>query len=387
MNLRDHVLNYLVDDKEGMKQVVTWFLNEVMNREAELQTGASRYERTRSRLAYRNGVRRRSLRSRYGDLSLDKPVLREVPFQTRVFERYSRIEKSLESVILESYLQGVSTRKVQDVISHLGIEKISPSYISSLTKELDDKVQEFLSRPVDPYIPYLFVDASYFKVREGVRYLNKALLLIAGIRSDGIREILGARIADCENELTWEDLFSELRDRGLEKANLVISDGHRGIQNAVERSFPGSSWQMCHVHLIRAVMRKIPRKYYKEVASLLKESLGNPRRLQECAGELEARGYPKAADTIDRFIHGLFNYRSAPREHWRRIRTTNLLERVNGELKRRYHSIGAFPNDAALLRLAGAILMDINEEWITSRRYLSFGEEMSCQDTGVEFTA
>ncbi len=387
MNLRDHVLNYLVDDKEGMKQVVTWFLNSVMNHEAEQQTGASRYERTRSRVAYRNGVRRRSLRSRYGDLTLDKPVLREVPFQTRVFERYSRIEKSLESVILESYLQGVSTRKIQDVISHLGIEKISPSYVSSLTKELDDKVQAFLSRPVDPYIPYLFVDASYFKVREGVRYLNKALLLIAGIRSDGIREILGARIADCENELTWEDLFSELRDRGLEKTDLVISDGHRGIQSAVERSFPGSSWQMCQVHFIRAVMRKIPRKYYKEVASLLKESLSDPRRLQECAGELEARGYPKAADTIDRFIQGLFNYRSAPREHWRRIRTTNLLERVNGELKRRYHSIGAFPNDGSLLRLAGSILMDISEEWITSRRYLSFGEEISCQDTGVEFTA
>ena len=387
MILRDHVLNYLVDDKEGMKQVVTWFINEVMNHEAEQQTGASRYERTHSRLAYRNGYRKRSLRSRYGDLTLDKPVLREIPFQTRVFERYSRIEKSLESVILESYLQGVSTRKIQEVIFHLGVEKISPSYVSSLTKELDDKVQEFLSRPVEPYIPYLFVDASYFKVREGVRYLNKALLLIAGIRSDGIREILGARIADCENELTWEDLFSELRDRGLVKVDLVISDGHRGIQSAVERSFPGSSWQMCHVHFIRAVMRKIPRKHYKEIAGLLKESLGDPQRLQECAVELEARGYPKAADTIDRFIHGLFNYRSAPREHWRRIRTTNLLERVNGELKRRYHSIGAFPNDAALFRLAGAILMDINEEWITSRRYLSFGEEISCQDTGVEFTA
>jgi transposase-like protein len=387
MSLRDHVLQYLIDDKEGMKQIVTWFLNEVMRHEAIQQTGALRYERTHSRLAYRNGVRKRSLRTRYGDLVLEKPVLREIPFQTQVFERYSRIEKALESAILESYLQGVSTRKVQDVVAHLGVEKISPSYVSSLTKELDEKVQQFFSRPIAPYIPYLFVDASYFKVRDGVRYLNKALLLIAGIREDGMREVLGARIADCETELTWEDLFSELRDRGLERVDLVISDGHRGIQHAVERSFPGSSWQMCQVHFIRAVMRKIARKHFKEVARLLKEALSDPRKLQECVEDLEARGYPKAADTVDRFLHGLFNYRSAPPEHWRRIRTTNLLERVNEELKRRYHAIGAFPNDAALLRLAGAILMDINEEWITSRRYLSFGEERSCQDTGTQFTA
>jgi len=162
-----------------------------------------------------------------------------------VFERYSRVEKVPENTIIESYLQGVSTRKIQNVIATLGVEKISVSYVSGIAKDLDAKVIEFLSRPVESHIPYIFVDASYFKVRDGIKYTNKALLVIAGIRNDGIRKILGARIADCKDELTWEDLFSELKDRGLRRVNLVISDGHKGIQNAVQRSFHGCSWQMC----------------------------------------------------------------------------------------------------------------------------------------------
>jgi putative transposase len=194
MNSKDLVADYLIDNQEGMKNLITWFLNEVMQREAEEQAGASKYERTGSRRTYRNGTRSRSLKSRYGPLDLDKPLLRDISFRTQVFEKYSRIEKALENAIIESYLQGVSTRKIEDVISHLGIEKISASFVSSVAKELDSKVTEFLSRPIESHIPYLFVDASYFKVRDGIRYSNKALLVIAGIKEDGIREILGARI-------------------------------------------------------------------------------------------------------------------------------------------------------------------------------------------------
>ncbi|MDH7511234.1 MAG: IS256 family transposase [Methanolinea sp.] len=387
MNSKDLVVNYLTDNEEGMRNVITWFLNEVMQREADELAGAGRYERTGSRRTYRNGTRSRSLKSRYGSLSLDKPLLRDIPFKTQVFERYSRVEKALENAIIESYLQGVSTRKIQDVIATLGVEKISASYVSSIAKDLDAKVIEFLSRPVESHIPYLFVDASYFKVRDGIKYTNKALLVIAGIRNDGIREILGARIADGEDELTWEDFFSELKDRGLRRVNLVISDGHKGIQNAVQRSFHGCSWQMCQVHFIRAVLKKIPRKDHKFVVAILKDSLNDPRRLQECIIELESRGFSRAAATIERFQYDVMNYRSFPIDHWKRIRTTNLLERVNKELKRRYRSIGAFPNDSSLLRIAGSILMDINEEWITSRRYLSDVGEISSADTGSEITA
>jgi putative transposase len=168
---------------------------------------------------------------------------------------------------------------------------------------------------------------------------------------------------------------------------MVISDGHKGIQKAVERSFHGSSWQMCQVHFIRAVLKKVPRKDHKVIVSILKDSLSDSRRLQECIMELESRGYYRAADTVERFQLDLMNYRSFPSEHWRRLRTTNLLERVNKELKRRSRSIGAFPNDSSLLRIAGSILMDINEEWITSRRYLSDLGEISSLDTGAEITA
>ena len=152
-------------------------------------------------------------------------------------------------MIIESYLQGVSTRNVENVISHLGVNQISASYVSKVARELDVKVTEFMERTIDSHIPYLYVDASYFKVRDGVKYVSKALLVVVGVRTDGYREILGARVADAEHELTWEGIFSDLKERGLSKVDLIISDGHTGIQSAAGRIFPGSSWQMCHVHV------------------------------------------------------------------------------------------------------------------------------------------
>jgi transposase-like protein len=387
MNLRDIVLNYLTDNEKGMQQLITWFLNDVMNEEVAQQAGVPRYKRSSSRRAHRNGYRHRSLKTRYGELNLLKPQLREIPFDTKIFERYSRTEKALVNAIVESYLQGVSTRKVQDVISHLGISQISPSYVSKVARELDNQVQSFLEKPIDSHIPYLFVDASYFKVRDGIKYVNKALLVVAGVRTDGYRGILGARVADAEHELTWEGIFSDLKDRGLSTVDLVISDGHTGIQSAAEKMFPGSSWQMCHVHFIRAVLRKVSRKYHKLIAERLKECLSDPTLLLAYAKELEDTGLSKAADTIYRFEHGLMNYRAYPPEHWKKIRTTNLLERVHKEIKRRTKKVGAFTNDASLLRLAGSILVDINEEWITGNRYLSGKSEMISLDTGAEFTA
>ena len=387
MNLRDIVLNYLTDNEKGMQQLITWFLNDVMNEEVAQQAGVPRYKRSSSRRAHRNGYRHRSLKTRYGELSLLKPQLREIPFETKIFQRYSRTEKALVNAIIESYLQGVSTRKVQDVISHLGIDQISPSYVSKVAKELDDQVQSFLEKPIDSHIPYLFVDASYFKVRDGIRYVTKALLVVVGVREDGRREILGARVADTEHELTWEGIFSDLKERGLSSVDLVISDGHTGIQSAAEKMFPGSSWQMCHVHFIRAVLRKVSRTYHKLIAERLKECLSDPTLLLTYAKELEDTGFSRAADTIYRFEHGLMNYRAYPPEHWKKIRTTNLLERVHKELKRRTKKIGAFPNDASLSRLVVSILIDINEEWITGNRYLSVKSEMSTLDTGAEFTA
>ena len=388
MDLRDIVLNYLTDNEKGMQQLITWFLNDVMNEEVAQQAGVPRYARSSTRRAHRNGYRQRSLKTRFGELSLLKPQLREIPFETKVFDRYSRTEKALVNAIIESYLQGVSTRNVETVVAHLGVNQLSASYVSKVGRELDVKVQEFMEKPLDSYYPYLFVDASYFKVRDEMRYVNKALLVIIGVRTDGHREVLAARVADAESELTWEGMFSDLKEQGLAKVDLIVSDGHTGIQSAAGNMFPGSSWQMCHVHFIRAVLRKVPRKYQKEIAEVLKESLTDSGKLLEFAAQLDERGLSRAADTIHRFHHGLMNYRSFPPEFWKKIRTTNLLERVNRELKRRSKKIGAFPSDASLLRLAGSILIDINEEWITGSRYLSAKSEIISLDTEAsDFTA
>ncbi len=256
----EFVQDYFNDNEEGMRTLLTWFLNLVMQIEALHQVGAAPYERTESRKAQRNGYKDRSLKTRYGEISLKKPQFREFPFETELFGKYARVERALVNAIAESYLKGLSTRKIQTIVSHLGIEQISPSSVSRISKELDEHVHEFLNRPIESRFPYLFVDASYFKVRDGMRYVNKALLVTAGVRDDGYREILGGKIADCENEEFWSGMFDELKERGLDGVQLVVSDGHKGIPAAVERSFYGRSWQMCQVHFIRAVLKKIPQE-------------------------------------------------------------------------------------------------------------------------------
>jgi len=368
---KDLLEDYFIDQEDGLKKLLTWFLNLVMQFEAMEQIDAEPYQRVGSRKAYRNGYKERSLKTRVGELTLKKPQFREIPFQTKVFDRYSRVERALINAVIESYLQGVSTRRVQDIVSRLGIEELSASSVSRIAKELDEKVEEFLKRPIEHPVPYLFVDASYFKVRTNSRYVTKAFLIVTGIRDDGYREILGARIADGEDELFWSGLFQDLTDRGLSGVKLVISDGHKGIQKAVEKSFLGASWQMCHVHLVRAVLRNVAKKYHKEIADKIKIALEDETKMHELILEIESRGYSKAADTLERFRFSLWNYRSFSREHWRRIRTTNGLERINKELKRRTRVVGAFPSDRSFMRLGVSILIDINEEWMTTKKYLS----------------
>jgi putative transposase len=375
MEVLELLQDYLIDQEEGMKNLLTWFLNLVMQFEALEQVGADPYERTSTRKAHRNGYKSRSLKTRVGEINLKKPQFREFGFETQIFGKYSRVEKALINAIAESYLQGVSTRRIQNIVSHLGLEQLSPSSVSRISKELDEKVDEFLKRPIEHEIRYLFIDATYFKVRDGARYISKALFIAIGVRQDGYREILGAKIAEVEDEAFWSDFFDELKERGLRGVKHVVSDGHKGIRNAVETSFVGASWQMCHVHFNRAVLKKVAKRDRKEVASKIKEALEDENKMYELATELEERGYSNAANTIERFSHSLWNYKAFPESHWKRIRTTNSLERINKELKRRSRVIGAFPNDASLLRLAVSILMDVNEEWITGRRYLSMEEE------------
>jgi transposase-like protein len=366
---------YLIDQDDGLKKLLTWFLNLVMQLEAIQQSGAEPYERNEARTTQRNGYKERSLKTRVGELILKKPQFRDRSFKSCVFDKYSRVELALTNTIAESYLQGVSTRRIREIVAHLGVERLSASTVSRISKELDEKVTEFLKRPIERPIPYIYVDASYFKVRDGGKYVTKAFLIVTGIRDDGYREILGAKITDNESEGFWSGFFDELIDRGLIGVKLVVSDGHRGIQSAVSSRFLGATWQMCQVHFSRAVLNNIPNRDKEEVAEKLRQGFQDQAKMAELAAELSLKRYSKSADTIDRFSQDIWNHRAFPKEHWKKIRTTNGLERINKELKRRSRVVGAFPNDGALLRLGVTILMDINEEWLTGRKYLSMIEE------------
>ena len=374
MDISDFAADYLVDKKEGLRHMTASLLNEVMQLEALRQIEAQPYERNGKRRAHRNGTRNRNLKTIHGEVTLKKPQFREFPFRTEVFARYSRVEASVRVAVAESFIQGVSTRRVQKVMREFGLENITASEVSRIAKKLDEDVQKFLNRPIEEPTPFLYIDASYFKVRTDGRYVNKALLIASGIRQDGYREILSAAVADSEDESCWEDLFEGLKARGLRGVKLVISDGHKGIQKAVKECFLGASWQMCTVHFMRAVLKNIPRKDRKEVAYMLKDALEDESKMQELAVILDEKGYPKSAETIDSFRFDLWNYKAFPRPYWRLIRTTNSLERINKELKRRSRVAGAFSNDQSLLRVAVCIMMDINEDWVTGKRYLSLEE-------------
>ena len=374
MEIFELLEDYLIDQDDGLKKLLTWFFNLVMQLEAIEQSGAEPYERNEARTAQRNGYKERSLKTRVGELILKKPQFRDRSFKSCVFDRYSRVELALTNAIAESYLQGVSTRRIREVVAHLGVERLSASTVSRIAKELDEKVAEFLKRPIERPVPYIYVDASYFKVRDGGKYVTKALLIITGVRDDGYREILGAKITDNESEGFWSGFFDELNDRGLNGVKLIVSDGHKGIQSAVQSRFLGATWQMCQVHFSRAVLNNIPNKDKEEVAEKLRQGFEDEGKMAELAAELVQKRCSKSADTIDRFSQDIWNYRAFPKEHWKKIRTTNGLERINKELKRRCRVVGAFPNDGALLRLGITILMNINEEWLTGRKYLSMIE-------------
>jgi Transposase and inactivated derivatives len=372
--MKELISTFLKDNKEGKKKFIEWFLNSVMEEEARIQVSSLPYERTEERKGHRNGSRTRTLKTVDGKLELKKPQIREFPFETQVFEKYARVEKALDSVILESYIEGVSTRHVASVVQSLGIENVSASYVSSLASQLDAQVKLFLERPIESAMKFIYIDATYFKVREDGTYGNKALYVCIGINSEGRREILSAHVYDSETEIQWEAFFDDLKERGLTGVELVISDGHRGIQEAVTRSFLGASWQYCHVHFMRNLMKLIPRKKQSSVMQIVKQALENESLISQAQDVLVKEGIQKASDMFERWYPSLYNYKAFGSMNNRRLRTTNVLERLNLEFKRRTRKIGAFPSEQSLLRVVVSIMMDINEEWITGRKYINMEE-------------
>ena len=365
----------LLNDPDFLNQAVTRFLQQFLEAEITSFLQAEPYQRTGERTGYRNGYKPRIVKTRVGRIELSVPQDREGRFRSELFARFQRSEKALILALQEAYLQGVSTRKVTKITEALCGTSFSKSHISQLCQDLDADINAWRERSLDQAYPYLIIDATYLHIRSSGQVASEGVLIVSGIAESGHRDILSIDVAHSETEATYANLFKDLKKRGLKGVHLVISDHHEGLQNAIKRHFQGASWQHCQTHFHRNIKGITPPKYQREVAEALKDVFNAPdhntaqQRLSQLMDTYEER-LPKLVDKIDRdIIHCLACFHF-PQKHRRRIRTTNLLERLNREIKRRADVVQIFPNQEACQRLIGALCMEWSEEWITGRRYL-----------------
>lgn len=370
----------LLDDPQFLRQIVEVMLQQLLEAEITEHLGAAPYQRTDARKGHRNGHKPRKLKSRVGTLELLVPQDREGTFSTSLFARYQRNEKALTLALMEMYLEGVSTRKVREVTEELCGTSFSKSTISRLASTLDSELEEWRQRPLeaDSY-PYLFVDARYEKVRIGSRIVSEGVLVVCAVREDGFREILAVEVADVESEATYQELFRALKERGLKGVELVTSDEHKGLKNAIERHFRGASHQRCQFHYAKNLLGLVSFGKRKELGAGLRAVFSAPTRelALRAAEELADRwreSHPKVAEHIEEHIEECLACLSFPESHRRRIRTTNGLERFNQEIKRRSRVVRIFPNRQACFRLVTALAVETSEEWLTGRRYLDMEE-------------
>lgn len=372
----------LLDDAGFLREIVERVLQEVLETEMTEHVGAAPHERTDTRKGHRNGHKPRTLRTRVGTLNLLVPQEREGTFSTRLFSRYQRNEKALVLALMEMYLEGVSTRKVKDVTEELCGTSFSKSMVSSLAGRLDAELRAWRSRPLEAEgYPYLLVDARYEKVRSGGRVVSQGVLVASAVREpDGLREILAVEVADTESEASYHELFRSLKARGLKGVELVVSDDHEGIKAAVARHFQGASWQRCQVHYARNLLGMVRANKRKDLAAQLRAIFAAPAREQALgiasavADRWRSKGHEKVACHLEENIEECLACLSFPESHRRRIRTTNGLERLNQEIKRRTRVVRIFPNREACLRLVVALAVEQSEEWLTGRRYLDMEE-------------
>ncbi|HHD78070.1 MAG TPA: IS256 family transposase, partial [Epsilonproteobacteria bacterium] len=335
----------IANKTEGFRQIGEKILNAILEKEFETFIGAGRHERNEERKDYRNGHKERLLKTTLGELNLLRPYARSGKFETKLFENYSRIDKALVSMIVESYLKGVSTRKVEAVVSALDIE-LSHSTVSNLSHELDELVTEFKTSPLKSYYPYLYVDSLYLKVFNGSRFVSKAVMIAIGVNEEGYREILDIAPMESEAVSTYEDFFDGLKERGIKKVDLIISDGHKGIKRAAAHSFVGSSWQLCSVHFKRNLIKVVPQKDIKIILEEINVIL-HSKNMQDAidyANGLAAAyevSHPKLVKYLTENLMDVLTFLAFPKEHHRKIHSTNVLERFNKEVKRRTKVVGA----------------------------------------------
>jgi putative transposase len=367
------------DGGDLMRQMLGFMLQALVDAEATAAIGAAPHERTPDRKSQRNGTRPKTVSTTAGDLTVKIPKLRQGSFFPSLLQPRRRVDVALHAVIMESYVHGVSTRKVDDLVAALGVDTgISKSEVSRICGQLDEQVAAYDNRPLDhTEFPYLFLDATFCKARVAGGVVSQAVVIATGVSADGRREVLGSAVGDSETEAFWTDFLRGLRDRGLGGVQLVISDHHRGLMNAIDATVVGASWQRCRVHFLRNLLQKADKGSAEMVAAAVRTIFAQPTRplvreqVETVARMLEPK-LPAVADMLRDAREEITAFADFPEAHWRKIWSTNPLERLNREVKRRTDVVGIFPNPAALHRLTACVLIEAHDEWqVADRRYLS----------------
>jgi transposase-like protein len=365
----------LLDDPGFLREMVQGALQAILEAEMSAHLGAEPYERGPQRTGHRNGTKPRALHTRVGTIALRVPQDRAGTFATELFARYQRSEQALVLGLMEMYLQGVSTRKVTEVTEALCGTSFSKSQVSALAGKLDTELTAWRERRLTAAYPYLSVDARYEHVRVDGRVVSQGVLVVAGVREDGRREVLAVEVADTESEATYQDLFRSLKARGLRGVVLVTSDDHAGLRAAIGRHFQGASWQRCQVHFARNLQGLVGRQHRGRLAAELRAVFAasdatQARSQARLCAERWRRSHPAVAAKLAEEIEDCLACYDVPAPHRVRVRTTNGLERLNQELKRRTRVVRIFPNRASLRRLVTALAQEQSEEWVSGRRYL-----------------
>jgi len=364
---------------EAFGKLMEALLNQVLLAESKEQLGAENYERSSSRTDYRNGFRTRPLTTRVGKIELKLPRHRNVPFKTSLFEEYQRNEQALICTMMEMVVQGVSTRNVRKVTEELCGESFSKSTVSEICKELDIPVKQFKERLLPDKYPFVIADAMYLKVREDHRVRSKALYIAVGVNTSGHKEVLGFEVYDSEKTSSWKEFFESLKSRGLRDVDIVISDAHTGLLEAIRESFPGSSWQRCQAHFTRNIIDKCPKRYQTGLASELKDmfnasTIKESRALKESIYDEYIDVAPESMALLDSGFEDSMSVMALPSKYRTAIRTSNIIERENRELRRRERVIQIFPNKESMIRLMGAVLMDDHNDWSAAQRLFDMTE-------------
>lgn len=361
---------------DGLAEVLELLLNEVMKIERCEVLGAAPYQRTEERQGYANGFKDKTVRTRVGDLHLKVPQTRDVDFYPQALERGVRSERALTVALAEMYVQGVSTRKVSKIVEELCGREISSSTVSRLAAQLDEELQQWRERPLGE-VKYLILDARYEHVRRGGTVVDMAVLVAIGVTADGHRTVLGVSVSDSEAEVHWREFFQSLVARGLCGVRFLVSDAHEGLRAARQACFSGVPWQRCQFHLMQNAMGHIPSEtMQQEVVADLRDIFAAPdrgeadRRLKSVVAKY-AESAPKLADWMEKNVPESLTVFCLPVSHRKRMRTSNMLERLNRELKRRTRVVSIFPSETSLLRLASAVLMEVDEDWMSGRKYLT----------------